>query len=350
MTRKKILILAPPSLDRLPESFAYAFESLGHTAEIYFNDRHHIYVDCFKFFSRTPLTHLALKYWEKYKEANSSQYEEKIRNFHPDLIFLYNFNSISISLFKKIKEFYKIPTAYMVFADPLVTGELHSYYLTNLIYCSHLFFINHSAIPSVRLLSDAAMHFLPLAADPRFFHPLHRKKDIDIFLLGQFSSISVATVTKAYLLNHLCAQGFRVHAAGEGLEELANQAEFPDLRKLHIVSSSTIRTEEANVLYNRSKIVLAPEHPRDKDAPSPRVFEAALAGSFPLADYERDADMLFEEHLITFKSAGEMADKAAYYLEHEEERETIAKKLYEVTKRRHTYMERAEEILCTVFA
>ena len=349
MNRKKILILSGGGLDRLAESFQLAFESLGHTAEIYFEDRNSASLNYFKFFSRTPFTHLCLKYWEKHKETNSRKYEEKIRAFRPDMIFMYNFNSISVRLFKKIRDIYKIPTAYMVFADPLVTDKLGSYFLTNLIYCSHLFFINPSAIPSLRLVSGASMHFLSLAGDPRFFKPLNLAKDIDIFMMGQFSSISVATVTKAYILDYLCASGFDVSAAGSGLNELIERPEFPHLKKLAVIASAPLSAEEVNILYNRAKIVLAPEHPRDKDAPSPRAFEAALAGSFPLADYQRDAEALFEGNLVTFRSVREMAKKVRYYLDHGEERENNAKKLHEVTLWRHTYLERAKEVMNTVF-
>ncbi|MBI3589599.1 MAG: glycosyltransferase family 1 protein [Candidatus Liptonbacteria bacterium] len=349
MAFKKILIFSGGGLDRVTESFEHSFQSLGHTTEIYFHDHYRISLGLFKFFSRTPFTYLNLKYWERYKEVNSAQYEEKIKLFKPDLIFFYNFNSISIKLFKKIKKYYKIPTAYMVFADPLIAAKNSSYFLTNLIYCSHLFFINSSAIPSLRLISDASMHILPLAGDPRFYKPLRLKKDIDLFLMGQFSSISTATVTKAYILDYLCAEGFRVSAAGPGLEKLIRRPEFPHLKNLEVITTSSLPIEEVNVLYNRSKIVLAPEHPRDKDAPSPRAFEAALAGSFPLADYQRDAEQLFEGHLVTFRSVKEMADQVKYYLNHEEERENIASQLYQVTLRRHTYVNRAKEVLRVVF-
>ena len=71
MNRKKILILSGGGLDRLAESFQLAFESLGHTAEIYFEDRNSASLNYFKFFSRTPFTHLCLKYWEKHKEKNN---------------------------------------------------------------------------------------------------------------------------------------------------------------------------------------------------------------------------------------------------------------------------------------
>ena len=353
MKGKKILVFSVSGSDVMTKSFVAAFQSLGFQTEVFFQDNHKLKeLYLFKFFYHACFTHLALQYWDRYKVANSAQYEEKVKSFKPDFIFMLDFNSISSNLLKKIRDEYKIPTGYIVMADPLVLNRYHAYFLNHLLDCSHLFFINKTAIPSLRLLSSAKMIALPLSADEKFFYPLNLKKDLDLVMMGNFSGISVATTTKAFILDRLCGAGFNVSAAGVGLDELVEkyQKEFPHLNKLKVIHSGYVSTEEVNILYNRAKIVLAPEHPRDKDSPSPRLFDASLAGSFSLADYQNDTEELFDGVVKTFRSTEDLIDLVKYYLSHEEEREKMAQKVREITLAKHSYMARAKKILSTVFA
>jgi spore maturation protein CgeB len=347
---KRILIFSPTGGDRLAESLRDSFINLGHEAELYLEDNYrHPYLFLFKISAKLGLLKRAVLFWEKYKEANGSAYERKILSWKPDLIFMYNFNSISSRLLRKIRDKYKIPTAYWVFADPLAGDQLSAYYFDHLIDCSHIFFINSSAMPSLQLFSKAQFHFLPVAADHNLYKPLHFKKDIDLVMVGNFSSISTSTITKAYLLDKLCESGFRVSAAGAGLKALVNNIHFPYLKKLHVINDQFLSVEEINELYNRAKIILAPEHPRDKDSPSPRVFEAALSGTLPLADFQRDSEKLVKEMDIIFRSVDQLIEKARFYLKNEQERERLAQKIHQLALAEHTVQKRAQTILLKVF-
>jgi spore maturation protein CgeB len=77
-----------------------------------------------------------------------------------------------------------------------------------------------------------------------------------------------------------------------------------------------------------------------------RTFEVPACGGFlmtgdadNLRDYYRDG-----KEIVIFKDKADMVEKAKYYLEHEEERTTIAKAGYERTIREHTYINRFTEI------
>lgn len=346
---KRILIFSPGGGDVIAEGLQFAFDKAGHQAEMFFQDNHkHPYLFMFKISVKLRFLKLAVYFWETYKEANGRAYEKKILSWKPDLIWMYNFNSISSKLIRKIRDIYNIPVAYWAFADPLVGTKLDACYFDHLIDCSHIFFINSSAMPSLELFSKAKFHFLPVAADPRFYKPLNLKKDIDIIMVGNFSAVSTSTITKAYILDKLCEAGFRVSAAGAGLDQLVKNDCFPNLKKLHVIKNYFLPIEEINELYNRAKIVLTPEHPRDKESPSPRVMEAALAGSFPLADYQRDSKKLFSGLVVDFKSVDQMIEKVKYYLTHDQEREDVAKKIHQLTVANHTYENRVQEILSKI--
>jgi hypothetical protein len=83
-----------------------------------------------------------------------------------------------------------------------------------------------------------------------------------------------------------------------------------------------------------------------------RVFEALACGSLLLTNdlSSNGQEALFHanEHLITYGDAEEMLDKAAYYLEHEAERERIAGAGRVRALESHTYRHRLAAILETV--
>ncbi len=86
-----------------------------------------------------------------------------------------------------------------------------------------------------------------------------------------------------------------------------------------------------------------------------RVFEAMGMGRPVLTnrDAERNGILdLFEDgkHLILYDDEHDIVEKAAYYLEHADEREAIARTGYETVLAKHTYLHRVDTIIETVRA
>lgn len=106
--------------------------------------------------------------------------------------------------------------------------------------------------------------------------------------------------------------------------------------------------EAAAEEYRKSRIVF---NTAADDDVNMRCFEATATGSFLLTEWVPHLDELFEDgkHLVTYKTIDEAVEKAKYYLEHEEEREKIAKAGMEHTLKNHTYELRAKKVLSTIF-
>lgn len=102
--------------------------------------------------------------------------------------------------------------------------------------------------------------------------------------------------------------------------------------------------EECAEIYRKSRIVF---NTAAVDDINMRCFEATATGSFLLTEYVPTLKECFEDgvHLATFKDMDEAIEKAKYYLEHEDEREKIAKAGMEHTLENHTFKHRAERIL-----
>ncbi|MHC4322543.1 MAG: CgeB family protein, partial [Planctomycetota bacterium] len=98
--------------------------------------------------------------------------------------------------------------------------------------------------------------------------------------------------------------------------------------------------EECAEIYRKSRIIF---NTAAVDDINMRCFEATATGSFLLTEYVPTIGECFEDgvHLVTYKDMDDAVDKARYYLEHEDEREKIAKAGMEHTLNNHTYRHRA---------
>lgn len=78
-----------------------------------------------------------------------------------------------------------------------------------------------------------------------------------------------------------------------------------------------------------------------------RIWDVLGAGGFLLTNYQQELENYFEigKEIDVFGSEQELLEKAAYYLEHEEERVEMAKRAYEKVKAEHTYSRRMEQLL-----
>lgn len=82
-----------------------------------------------------------------------------------------------------------------------------------------------------------------------------------------------------------------------------------------------------------------------------RVFDILGCGGFLLTNYQQELGELYEigKDVEVFTSKEELADKTAYYLTHETERQKIARNGYEKTRALHTYETRIGEMIRTVY-
>lgn len=78
-----------------------------------------------------------------------------------------------------------------------------------------------------------------------------------------------------------------------------------------------------------------------------RPFEITAAGTMMIGQvYRKELSELFEadKEFVPFKNTNELKSKARYWLDHENERELIAKSGFERTLRDHTYIDRIKKV------
>ena len=107
--------------------------------------------------------------------------------------------------------------------------------------------------------------------------------------------------------------------------------------------------------YTAAKIVLC-AHDQDGINPcyqaSPRVFEALAMGAFLVCDDQKDVRSLFQDgrHLVIYRDAQDLREKAAYYLARPEERRRIAAQGQQAALAGHSYGHRVRALLDAVRA
>ncbi len=105
--------------------------------------------------------------------------------------------------------------------------------------------------------------------------------------------------------------------------------------------------EELPKVYYHSKININVFHTQCVNSTNPRVYDVLAAGGFLLTEYRPilETEFRLNEHLVCFQSPEELREKAQYYLEHEDERESIAREGQKYVLEHATYRQRVKKIL-----
>lgn len=116
---------------------------------------------------------------------------------------------------------------------------------------------------------------------------------------------------------------------------------------------------EGEFVYNETKaaaflgakVVLNNMHPHEVYGLNKRAFEACGIGAFQILDWTPGLSQLFEpgEEVVVFRNMEGLKGKLNYYLEHEDKRRRIAEAGKQRAIKEHTYEDRLELILKTVF-
>ena len=110
--------------------------------------------------------------------------------------------------------------------------------------------------------------------------------------------------------------------------------------------------KEASMIYRCSKINLNISLRSILSGIPLRSFEIMGSGGFLLSNYQSDYEEYFQcgEDYVYYTDYEDLMQKAEYYLSHEKERQEIVENGYRKVKQRHTYKERLDTILETVYS
>lgn len=155
------------------------------------------------------------------------------------------------------------------------------------------------------------------AGNEKIYKKLDLPKEYDVGFIGASYGI------RGEYVKYLQENGFNVFAKGNGWE------------------NGFASNEEMIEVFNKSKIVLGFATVGKNDdifILKGRDFEVPLTGSFYLTSYHKELEEYFEigKDIGVYSSKSDLLEKVKYYLENEDERETIAQNCYKKCLEKYT--------------
>jgi hypothetical protein len=180
-----------------------------------------------------------------------------------------------------------------------------------------------------------------------FWEGLDATKDIDFSFAGQVYGKRRQQV--AYLTLRAGLRAFGLGSGGKpdgrALPRLAAAA------RIYLPSrgADALSFDAINAIWNRSKVSFTPLDSSDGSTRQikSRVFDMGLSGSLMLAHRTVRLDEYYEpeREYVPFETLAEAAEKARFYVAHEEARQRIARAYAERTRGEHMWSHRIDDVL-----
>lgn len=261
----------------------------------------------------------------------------------PDLVLVLNgIFSVGTDQIDRIRAL-GIPTAVWVADDPYFSDQTRQM-------AAHYDVVFTHEVSCVTMYREAGcrnVHYLPFAADPDLFRPVHPPAlHTDLLFIG------MAFPNRLAFLNRLAPFFARrnVLIAGGGWQGLAGYDRLKDRIWL-----AGIDPETTPLFYSGAKIVINLHRSDEESGNSlrfpglsvnPRTFEIGACGTLQLVDERAELSRHYAPgtDVATFSSPEELMEKAEYYLKREEERRQLAVNALKRTLRAHTYVHRLKHM------
>lgn len=286
--------------------------------------------------AKTPLRYLKPLFRPLLCSLDSQQawfYEilaAQIKHYKPDVLLNQAMDGISSCFLREMKPYVRLLVGQI--ASPLPKGENYRCY--DLVISSLNNFVEHfrrQGIPS-------ELH--RLGFEPKVLSMLEEgvNKSIPISFVG---GLSRAHEERVKLLEYLC-QRFGVQIWGIGVESLSKNSPICRCYKGQAWGRDMYQ------ILHRSKITL--NHHGKWAGPyanNCRLYEATGVGTLLITDWKVNLHEMFEpgKEVVAYRTPEECAELIQYYLEHDDEREAIARAGQQRTLREHTYYQRMQELV-----
>lgn len=338
----RILVVSPlyGGSHPIARSAAQGFQHLGHDARLLdfapFYAGHQALPDMTR--DKGALNRLSRE-WRKFL---GEVLLSRVRDFRPDLVFCLAQAPVDPALVQALKAEGAL-VAYWFVEDFQVFP-----YWRDLAPAVDVFFTlqKDQFLAELRRVGVRSPAALPLAADPEMYRPLVLTEDEQRRYGSALAFVGAGYRNRQEFFRGFLDLDFKIWGSDWNLQSPLG----------HLIQNQGARVseDEAVKIFNASRINLnlhsSPFHPGinpDGDYLNPRVFDLAAAGAFQLVDRRSQLPDFFqpEMELTTFADLAEARDKIGYFLNHEEERRSIAARGRERCLRDHTYTRRLQEAL-----
>ncbi|WP_051620276.1 CgeB family protein [Paenibacillus sp. UNC451MF] len=280
---------------------------------------------------------------------STSDLTDIAQQFKPDLVFILNgIFRVSNEQVVKLRQ-HGFRTAIWFMDDPYftdVTAQMAPLY-------DYIFTHELNAVPFYKTLGCNHVYYLPSGVDravvaPRFVERSYRS---DVCFIGSGFPNRLSFFNKVIP----ALKGVHLFMAGHGWNQLG---QYKAIKK-HVKLQGVLYDENirhyigAKIVINLHRSPLERLNSRGIQAMSinPRTFEICASGALQITDVRQDLSRYYTpgQELVTFASPEELVDRIHYYLRNEEERRRIALNGLYKTMSQHTYSQRLNGMLHTIF-
>jgi len=253
----------------------------------------------------------------------------QIRHHKPDVILNQAMDGVCSQFLREMKSHARFLVGQI--ASPLPRNEDFRVY--DLIISSLPNYVEYFCRMGVR----AELH--RFAFEPRIINRLKNQRNkIEVSFAGSLSSHHKERI---HLLEYLCGQ-LDMEVWGQGMDGLTENS---PVRRQHKGVAWGI---EMYQILHQSKVTL--NHHigiAESWANNMRLFEATGVGTLLITDWKTNLEEMFkiDREVVAYRTPQECAEKIRYYLQREDERQSIAKAGQKRTLEEHTYDRRMEELV-----
>ena len=173
-------------------------------------------------------------------------------------------------------------------------------------------------------------HWLPQDFAPYFLDKTETVKDIDVLFTGSYLPHAKERIDSVLSVDNIVVHSVTADAwKNAGVKD----------------SRGPKMDYELPILYARSKIVLSVDHVISEGYWSDRNAQIMVCGGFPLFWYVPQSEVVFGDNIGYFYNLEELPEKIDYWLNHDEEREEVAKRGYIHAKNNLTVTKRVKDML-----
>ncbi|HML34143.1 CgeB family protein [Sporomusa sphaeroides] len=294
----------------------------------------------------------------KYYKKMNLQFLKTAEEFKPDICIFINGKDITQDFLAYLKERQIRTRLFMI--DSIQTGVFRPF-LKNLPYYDRIFSYEPS---DLEFLSDKHpdVNYLFVGYDSSIFYPLQeiRQEEYDICFVGSLYPSRLEILEKIASYAHSHNKKMIVHTTNRYPQKYCWHLPRNFFRRLRFkvkyayldknIIDVPLYNEELSKIYQQSRICInmhAGKNNRLHTGPNPRSFEILGCRAFQLIDAGHMDYTYLENkrHLVEYRDTKELCENIDYYLNHDEERETIATTGYLWAKEKYTMQESVRKLL-----
>lgn len=256
---------------------------------------------------------------------------EQVKAFKPDVFFCMAIDIIGSDFLNSIDGHYRL--AIGQHAAPLPRNDIKGYDIVLSSLPCQVDWFRRNGTKS---------ELFRLGFEPRILSRI--EKNPKLFDLAFVGGLGGCHKNGVKILESLCSHN-TMNVWGYGIEDTSKDSPLRPIFKGSVWGKKMYQVlHDARIVFNRHIDIAGPY------ANNMRLYEVTGVGSFLITDKKVNLGDLFEpgRDVITYESADECAQMVRYYLENENERESIALSGQKRTLNEHTYYHRMEELTTIV--